>query len=159
MQIQPILGYFWAIFGLYQPSGPPFGSRPPLFTYPGSAPAKCLSYINIPIFLEIVFEIASMWFFHIRFSSIITPSRVDPESTLGRKWPKIAKNRLKITKICQICSTWGDNPLHRPRSTPLITPTNFVELTLFEDTPSSLTLSFKKEKKKFNIKFNFFLHL
>ena len=38
MQIQPILGYFWAIFGLYQPSGPPFGSRPPLCTYPGSAP-------------------------------------------------------------------------------------------------------------------------
>ena len=26
MQIQPILGYFWAIFGLYQPSGP----SPPL---------------------------------------------------------------------------------------------------------------------------------
>ena len=24
MQIQPILGYFWAIFGLYQPPGPPF---------------------------------------------------------------------------------------------------------------------------------------
>ena len=24
MQIQPILGKFWAIFGLYQPSGPPF---------------------------------------------------------------------------------------------------------------------------------------
>ena len=23
MQIQPILGYFWAIFGLYQPPGPP----------------------------------------------------------------------------------------------------------------------------------------
>ena len=39
MQIQPILGYFWAILGLYQPPGPPFGSRPPLFTYPGSAPA------------------------------------------------------------------------------------------------------------------------
>ena len=40
MQIQPILGYFWATFGLYQPPGPPpFGSRPPLFTYPGSAPA------------------------------------------------------------------------------------------------------------------------
>ena len=39
MQIQPILGYFWATFGLYQPpTPPPFGSRPPLFTYPGSAP-------------------------------------------------------------------------------------------------------------------------
>ena len=38
MQIQPILGYFWAIFGLYQPPGPSFGSRPPIFTYPGSAP-------------------------------------------------------------------------------------------------------------------------
>ena len=24
MQIQPILGYFWAILGLYQPPGPPF---------------------------------------------------------------------------------------------------------------------------------------
>ena len=24
MQIQPILGYFWAIFGLHQPPGPPF---------------------------------------------------------------------------------------------------------------------------------------
>ena len=32
MQIQPILGYFWAIFWFYQPPGPP------LFTYPGSAP-------------------------------------------------------------------------------------------------------------------------
>ena len=53
---------------------------------------KCLSFVNIPIFLEIVFEIASMWFFHVRFSSIITPK-------------------------------------------------NFVELTLFKDTPSSLTLS------------------
>ena len=42
MQIQPILGYFWAIFGLYQPPGPPFGSRPPpLFTYSGSAPGRC----------------------------------------------------------------------------------------------------------------------
>ena len=29
MQIQPILGYFGAILGLYQPPGPPFGSRPP----------------------------------------------------------------------------------------------------------------------------------
>ena len=29
MQIQPILGYFWAILGLYQPPGSPFGSRPP----------------------------------------------------------------------------------------------------------------------------------
>ena len=38
MQIQPILGYFGAILGLYQPPGPPFGSRLPLFTYPGSAP-------------------------------------------------------------------------------------------------------------------------
>ena len=38
MQIQRILGYFWALFGLYQPPGPPFGSRAPLFTYPGSAP-------------------------------------------------------------------------------------------------------------------------
>ena len=27
--MQPILGYFGAIFGLYQPPGPPFGSRPP----------------------------------------------------------------------------------------------------------------------------------
>ena len=43
MQIQPILGYFWAIFRLYQQPAPPppFGSRPPLFTYPGSAPALC----------------------------------------------------------------------------------------------------------------------
>ena len=53
---------------------------------------KCLSFVNIPIFLEIVFEIASMWFFHVRFSSIITPK-------------------------------------------------HFVEITLFKDTPSSLTLS------------------
>ena len=29
MQIQPMLGYFWAIFRLYQPPSPPFGSRPP----------------------------------------------------------------------------------------------------------------------------------
>ena len=29
MQIQPILGYFWAIFGLYQPSAPPFWISPP----------------------------------------------------------------------------------------------------------------------------------
>ena len=45
MQIQPILGYFWAILGLYQPPGPPppFGSRPPLSTYPGSAPAQVRS--------------------------------------------------------------------------------------------------------------------
>ena len=44
MQIQPILGYFGAIFGLYQPLGPPFGSQPPpLFTYPGSAPGEKLS--------------------------------------------------------------------------------------------------------------------
>ena len=41
MQIQPILGYFWAIFRLYQPPGPPFGSQLPLFTYPGSAPEIC----------------------------------------------------------------------------------------------------------------------
>ena len=36
------LRLFWAILGLYQPPAPPpppFGSRPPLFTYPGSAPA------------------------------------------------------------------------------------------------------------------------
>ena len=38
MQIQPILGYFWAIFGLYQPPGPLFWISAPLFTYPGSAP-------------------------------------------------------------------------------------------------------------------------
>ena len=41
------IGYFGAIFGLYQPPGPPpFGSCPPLFTYPGSTPGtvlvKCL---------------------------------------------------------------------------------------------------------------------
>ena len=29
MQIQPILGYFWVILGLYQPPAPPFGSGPP----------------------------------------------------------------------------------------------------------------------------------
>ena len=39
MQIQPILGYFGAIFGLYQPPGPPFWISPPPFTYPESAPA------------------------------------------------------------------------------------------------------------------------
>ena len=36
MQIQPILGYFGVISATRPP---PFGSRPPLFTYPGSAPA------------------------------------------------------------------------------------------------------------------------
>ena len=44
MQIQPILGYFWAIFGLYQPPPPSFGSRLPLFTFPGSAPADGQNY-------------------------------------------------------------------------------------------------------------------
>ena len=51
MQIQPILGYFWAIFGLYgfalyknryiyisHPPPPPLLDLGPLFTYPGSAP-------------------------------------------------------------------------------------------------------------------------
>ena len=31
MQIQPIFGYFGAIFRLHQPPGPPLGSRPPFF--------------------------------------------------------------------------------------------------------------------------------
>ena len=57
---------------------------------------KCLSFVKIPVFLEIDFEIASIGYFHVRFS-------------------------------------W------------MISPKNFVELTLFKDTPSS-----------FNIKFNFF---
>ena len=38
MQSQPILGYFWAIFGLYQPPRPPLLDLGPLFTYCGSAP-------------------------------------------------------------------------------------------------------------------------
>ena len=35
MQIQPILGYIWAILGLYQPPAPPppFGSHPPPFLH------------------------------------------------------------------------------------------------------------------------------
>ena len=33
MQIQPILGYFWAIFGLYQPPGPPFWISAPPFLH------------------------------------------------------------------------------------------------------------------------------
>ena len=40
MQIQPILGYFSAILGLYQPPGPPFWISAPPFTYPGSAPVR-----------------------------------------------------------------------------------------------------------------------
>ena len=32
MQIEPILGYFWAIFGQYQPPGPPLWvSAPPFY--------------------------------------------------------------------------------------------------------------------------------
>ena len=58
---------------------------------------KCLSFVNIPVFLEIVFEIASIGFLHVRSSSMITPK-------------------------------------------------NFVELTLFKDTPSSLILSFSFSK-------------
>ena len=33
MQIQPILGYFWAILGLYQSPGPPLLDLGPLFLH------------------------------------------------------------------------------------------------------------------------------
>ena len=59
MQIQPILGYFWAIFGLYQPPAPPpFGSRPPplFFTYPGSAPTKALNSVIVKRFSKVEHE-------------------------------------------------------------------------------------------------------
>ena len=46
MQIQPILGYFWAILGLYQPN---FGSPPPLFFYISwIRPCMCVSFYYFP---------------------------------------------------------------------------------------------------------------
>ena len=57
MQIQPILGYFGAILGLYQTPGPPFGSRLPLFTYPGSAPAIPISIEYLVVDMCIFFEV------------------------------------------------------------------------------------------------------
>ena len=65
MQIQPILGYFCAIFGLYQPPSPPFWIWAPLVTYPGSTPdtvtmekMKLLMKILAPLLflLEVVFQ-------------------------------------------------------------------------------------------------------
>ena len=46
MQIRPILGYFWAIFGLYQPPTPPppFGSLPPFYiSWISPCPSACRS--------------------------------------------------------------------------------------------------------------------
>ena len=62
MQIQPILGYFWAIFGLYQPPGPPFWISVPLFTYPGSAPglASCVMAICAAI-LQVYGDLCRCW--------------------------------------------------------------------------------------------------
>ena len=57
MQIQPILGYFWAIFGLYQPPPPLDLASPPLFfTYPGSAPAKALNSVIVKRFSKVEHE-------------------------------------------------------------------------------------------------------
>ena len=61
MQIQPILGYFGAIFGLYQPPAPPFGSWHPVFTYPGSAPAKDGSLLINTLASNICFSYRNMF--------------------------------------------------------------------------------------------------
>ena len=46
MQIQPILGFLGLFWGYISHPAPPFGSRPPLFTYPGSAPAYRMELIK-----------------------------------------------------------------------------------------------------------------
>ena len=66
MQIQPILGYFGAILGLYQPPAPPFWISAPLFTYPGSAPENSFEEIqNLLIHPVSFFALESQADFHL----------------------------------------------------------------------------------------------
>ena len=46
MQIQPILGYFWAILGFYQPSGPPLLDLGPPFLHILDPPLSVVYFLS-----------------------------------------------------------------------------------------------------------------
>ena len=96
MQIQPISGYFWAIFGLYQPPAPPpffFGSRPPLFTYPGSSPADISRHTEM--FTHQLFHIRSqVW-------------RVDTNNIKGLQWLQQEEEYLTAKYEVNLELRWG----------------------------------------------------